>query len=141
MIKFTRQSVRPDGEVLYRLEKDGEVLREGITLDEVIYAINRMDEERAGLHGPVILRNEATKNLKDPSLTLRMTTEGKDPSLTLRMTTEGKDPSTPLRSAQDDRKVDPSGAPRQLPFAKGSQGQRPGHTADREPEVRRGRGG
>lgn len=48
MIKFTRQSVRPDGEVLYRLEKDGEVLREGITLDEVIRAINRMDEESLG---------------------------------------------------------------------------------------------
>ena len=49
MIKFTRQSVRPDGETLYRLEKDGEVLRENITLDDVIYAINRMDEERAGV--------------------------------------------------------------------------------------------
>ena len=140
MIKFTRQSVRPDGEVLYRLEKDDEVLREGITLEDVIVAINRMDEERAGLHDPVILRNEATKNLKDPSLTLRMTTEGKDPSLTLRMTTEGKDPSTPLRSAQDDRKVDPSGAPRQPSFSKGGQGRQPARTADREPEVRRGRG-
>ena len=51
MIKFTRQGVRADGEPLYRLEKDGEVLREGITLDDVIYAINRMDEERTGLHG------------------------------------------------------------------------------------------
>lgn len=49
MIKFTRQSVRPDGEALYRLEKDGEVLRENITLDEVVRAINRMDEERAGI--------------------------------------------------------------------------------------------
>lgn len=66
MIKFTRQSVRPDGEVLYRLEKDDEVLREGITLDEVIYAINRMDEERAGLSSPA-LRADTSSGLRPPS--------------------------------------------------------------------------
>ena len=71
MIRFTRQSVRPDGEPLYRLEKDGEVLREGITLDEVICAINRMDEERAGLKktdcrtgAAALVRNDRTGEVR-----------------------------------------------------------------------------
>lgn len=48
MIQFTRQAARSDGETLYRLEVDGVVVREDITLDEVIQAINRMDEESLG---------------------------------------------------------------------------------------------
>lgn len=48
MIKFIRQGYRPDGETLYRLVIDGEIVREGLTLDQVIRAINRRDEERLG---------------------------------------------------------------------------------------------
>lgn len=48
-IKFTRCAVRPgDGETLYRLEIAGETVREDLTLDEVIEAINRRDEEKLG---------------------------------------------------------------------------------------------
>ena len=53
MIKFECHAKRPDGENLYRLVIDGRVVREGLTIDEVIEAINRRDEERLGEdHGP-----------------------------------------------------------------------------------------
>lgn len=47
-IRFRRCGVRPDGEALYRMEIDGRVTTEGLTLDEVIAAINKEDEERLG---------------------------------------------------------------------------------------------
>ena len=47
-IKFTRCGTRPDGELLYRMEIDGRTAAEGLTLDEVIAAINRRDEEKLG---------------------------------------------------------------------------------------------
>ena len=43
MIKFVRAGTREDGETLYRLERDDVVIRDGITLDEVVEAINRME--------------------------------------------------------------------------------------------------
>ena len=53
MIKFECHAKRPDGEKLYRLVIDGRVVREGLTIDEVIEAINRRDEDRLGEdHGP-----------------------------------------------------------------------------------------
>ena len=36
MIKFECHAKRPDGEKLYRLVIDGRVVREGLTIDEVI---------------------------------------------------------------------------------------------------------
>ena len=59
MIKFTRQSVRPDGETLYRLVIDGEIVREGLTLDQVVRAINRRDEKRLGREHTADLGAEA----------------------------------------------------------------------------------
>ena len=53
MIKFECHAKWPDGEKLYRLVIDGRVVREGLTIDEVIEAINRRDEDRLGEdHGP-----------------------------------------------------------------------------------------
>ena len=40
--------VRPDGEALYRLVINGRTVREGLTMDEVVEAINAQDEERLG---------------------------------------------------------------------------------------------
>lgn len=45
-VKFEKYAARPDGEPLYRLYLDGDPVREGLTLDEVIRAINRRDEEK-----------------------------------------------------------------------------------------------
>ena len=45
MIKFECHAKRPDGERLYRLIIDGQVVREGLTIDEVIEFINRSGEE------------------------------------------------------------------------------------------------
>lgn len=54
-IKFTKYKARPeakeyvtgpDGEPLYRLYIDGYPVREGLTLDDVIRAINRRDEKK-----------------------------------------------------------------------------------------------
>lgn len=54
MIKFECHAKRPDGEKLYRLVIDGRVVREGLTIDEVIEAINAQNEERLGEeHGPL----------------------------------------------------------------------------------------
>ena len=47
-IKFVKSGTRTDGEPLYRLILDGSAVRDGLTLDEVIVAINRRDEERLG---------------------------------------------------------------------------------------------
>ena len=56
-LKFTRYKNRPgdedlaaaaDGSPLYRLEIDGRTVRRGLTIDEVIEAINRRDEEKLG---------------------------------------------------------------------------------------------
>lgn len=53
-IKFTKYKRRPDdkdyvtgpdGQPLYRLYIDDEPIREGLTLDQVVEAINRRDEE------------------------------------------------------------------------------------------------
>lgn len=53
-IKFTKYKRRPDdklyvtgpdGQLLYRLYIDDELIREGLTLEEVVEAINRRDEE------------------------------------------------------------------------------------------------
>lgn len=53
MIKFECHARRPDGEKLYRLVIDGRVVREGLTIDEVIRAINARDEESLGAdHAP-----------------------------------------------------------------------------------------
>lgn len=46
--KFEKYAVRKDGEALYRLHLDGEPIREGLTLEEVVEAINRRDEESLG---------------------------------------------------------------------------------------------
>lgn len=45
MIKFEQTGRRPDGEKLYRLVIDDRVVREGMTLDEVIAEIHRADGE------------------------------------------------------------------------------------------------
>ncbi len=47
-VKFVKYAARPDGEPLYRLYLDGDPVREGLTLDEVIRAINCRDEESLG---------------------------------------------------------------------------------------------
>ena len=39
----------PDGQLLYRLYIDDELIREGLTLEEVVEAINRRDEESLGV--------------------------------------------------------------------------------------------
>ena len=58
-IVFEATGVRPDGCRLYRLQIDGVTVREGLTIDEVIEAINERDEEklrrgvRRGRHDPV----------------------------------------------------------------------------------------
>ena len=54
MIKFECHAKRPDGERLYRLIIDDKVVREGLTIDDVVEAINAQDEERLGeKHGPL----------------------------------------------------------------------------------------
>ena len=50
MIKFECHAKRPDGEKLYRLVIDGRVVREGLTIDEVIRAINARDEESEAIN-------------------------------------------------------------------------------------------
>lgn len=56
-IKFTKYKRRPDekdyvtgpdGQPLYRMYIDDEPIREGLTLDEVVEAINCRDEESLG---------------------------------------------------------------------------------------------
>lgn len=46
-LKFEQMGFRvDDGERLYRLVIGGRTVREGLTIDQVIKAINRADEER-----------------------------------------------------------------------------------------------
>ena len=56
-IEFTRYKARPEdkenatnaaGDPLYRLHIDGEPVREGLTIDQVVEAINCRDEESLG---------------------------------------------------------------------------------------------
>jgi hypothetical protein len=46
--RFEKYALRADGEPLFRLLLDGKVVREGMTIDQVVAAINRRDEERLG---------------------------------------------------------------------------------------------
>ena len=54
-LKFDKTGVDPDtGEPLFRLVINGRTVREGLTMDEVVEAINAQDEERLGEeHGPL----------------------------------------------------------------------------------------
>lgn len=54
-LKVNKTGVDPDtGDPVYCLKIDGRVVREDLTLDQVIEAINRQDEERLGEeHGPL----------------------------------------------------------------------------------------
>ena len=62
MIRFEQTGRRPDGEKFYRLIIDGNVIRENMTLDEVIAEIHREDEENLGArHSPSKARNDATR--------------------------------------------------------------------------------
>lgn len=53
MIKFECHAKRPDGERLYRLIIDDRIVREGLTIDDVVETINDRDEESLGAeHAP-----------------------------------------------------------------------------------------
>ena len=54
-LKFERTGEDPvTGEALYRLQIGGRTVREDLTIDQVIEAINQQDEERLGeKHGPL----------------------------------------------------------------------------------------
>ncbi len=47
-LKFEQDGTLPGGEKSYRLVIDGETIAEGLSLDQVIEAINRRDEETLG---------------------------------------------------------------------------------------------
>lgn len=47
-LRFEKHGRRADGEPLWRLLLDGKVVREGMTLDQVVESINRRDEEKLG---------------------------------------------------------------------------------------------
>lgn len=47
-LKFEQDGTLPGGETSYRLVIDGETIAEGLSLDQVIAAINRRDEEKLG---------------------------------------------------------------------------------------------
>ena len=47
-LKFEQDGTLPGGEKSYRLVIDGETIAEGLSLDQVIAAINRRDEEKLG---------------------------------------------------------------------------------------------
>ena len=48
MLKFESDGTLPGGEKSYRLVIEGELVAEGLTLDQVVEAINRRDEEKLG---------------------------------------------------------------------------------------------
>jgi len=48
MLKFEQDGTLPGGEKSYRLVIDGKTFAEGLSLDQVIAAINRRDEEKLG---------------------------------------------------------------------------------------------
>ena len=53
MIKFEPCWSDPEGGKLYRLIIDDKVVREGLTIDDVVEAINDRDEARLGMdHAP-----------------------------------------------------------------------------------------
>ena len=57
MIKFECHAKRPDGERLYRLIIDDKVVREGLTIDDVVRAINARDEKSLGAdHAPMEMK-------------------------------------------------------------------------------------
>ena len=65
MIRFEQTGRRPDGEKIYRLVIDDRVIREGMTLDEVIAEIHRSDEEDLGArHTPRPVREPAAERRK-----------------------------------------------------------------------------
>lgn len=47
-LKFEQDGALADGEKTYRLVIDGKTVSEGLTLDQVIRAINKRDEEKLG---------------------------------------------------------------------------------------------
>ena len=58
MIRFEQTGRNPGGEKIYRLVIDDRVIREGMTLDEVIAEIHREDEENfVARHSPSKARN------------------------------------------------------------------------------------
>ena len=61
MIKFEQTGRNPGGEKIYRLVIDDRVIREGMTLDEVIAEIHRSDESIGERHSPSKARNDATR--------------------------------------------------------------------------------
>ena len=48
MLKFEQDGTLPGGEKSYRFVIDGKTIAEGLSLDQVIAAINRRDEEKLG---------------------------------------------------------------------------------------------
>ena len=48
MLKFEQDGTLPGGEKSYRLVIDGKTIAEGLSLDQVIEAINRRTEEQLG---------------------------------------------------------------------------------------------
>ena len=57
MIKFEQTGRNPAGELLYRLVIDDRVIREGMTMDEVIAEIHRENETSLGeRHTPKVTR-------------------------------------------------------------------------------------
>ena len=61
MIRFEQTGRRPDGEKLYRLVIDDRVVREGMTLEQVIAEIHRSDESIGEQHGPRPVREPAAE--------------------------------------------------------------------------------
>lgn len=50
MIRFYRTNGQNDDVWLYTMEIDGEVVARDLTIDQVVEAINRRDEESLGAH-------------------------------------------------------------------------------------------
>lgn len=50
MIRFYRTNGQGDDVWLYAMEIDGEVIARDLTIDQVVEAINRRDEESLGAH-------------------------------------------------------------------------------------------
>ena len=60
MLRFEQDGTLPGGEKSYRLVIDGETIAEGLSLDQVIEAINRRDEEKLGEeHAPGLPQSAA----------------------------------------------------------------------------------
>ena len=50
MIRFEPTGTNLAGEKIYRLNIDGETVREGLTIEQAVAIINRKDEERLGVY-------------------------------------------------------------------------------------------